>query len=49
MKIRLYWVNFYEQMDCMGMDGQYREFDRLLTDMFCKQFNRDDIEIEWMD
>lgn len=49
MTIQLYWSNFYEQMEKMGLDGQYRKFEEMLVAAFKTALGADDVEIEWMD
>jgi hypothetical protein len=49
MTIKLYWADFYEQMEKMNMEDDYNGFEKVLVFMFKTQFNVNQIEIDWMD
>jgi hypothetical protein len=49
MTIKLYWADFYDQMEKMNMEDDYEGFEKALVSMFKTLFNVDRIEIDWMD
>jgi hypothetical protein len=49
MTIKLYWADFYDQMEKMNMEDDYEGFTNILESMFKTQFNVKRIEIDWMD
>jgi hypothetical protein len=46
--IQLNWSDFYDLMEKMKLGGEYQKFEKLLVDMFEKQFSTR-VEIDWMD
>jgi hypothetical protein len=46
--IQLNWSDFYDLMEKMKLGGEYRKFEKLLVDMFEKQFSTK-VKIDWMD
>lgn len=49
MTIHLYWSDFYEQMEELGIQGQYSKIEEMLVHSFKVMFGVDEVTIEWMD
>jgi len=46
--VQLYWSDFYELMEKLKMEDDYKQFEDLLVKMFEAQFHTK-FEIEWVD